>query len=72
MTAKDQSKILKAGFTIIRKRDFERGAKPKRFEIFQKTPERREWHSLDWNFASENARQIRILDLLMDPKIVED
>lgn len=72
MTATDQQKVLKAGFTIIRKRDFTRKNKSKKFEIFQKTPKRTEWHSMDWLFTGVTERDTRIKQLLKDPKIVED
>jgi hypothetical protein len=72
MTAKDQQKVLDAGFTIIRKRDFVRKNKQKRFEIFQKTPERREWHSLEWSFSGVTERDKQISQLLTEPNIVED
>jgi hypothetical protein len=73
MTATDQQKVLKAGFTIIRKREFIRkGARPKRFEIFQKTPERHEWHSREWLFSGVTERDTKVKQLLNDPKIVED
>jgi len=72
MTAKDQLKLLAAGFIIIRKRDFVRANKPVRFEIFQKTPERGEWHSKDWNFESNYKRQKAIDELLKNQNVVED
>lgn len=73
MTAKDQQKVLKAGFTIIRKRDFIRPCpRTKRFEIFQKTPERREWHSREWLFSGVTERDTKVKQLLKAPKIVED
>jgi len=72
MTAIDQQKVLDAGFIIIRKRDFTRMNKPKRFEIFQKTPERREWHSREYLFTGVTERDTRVKKLLKDSKIVED
>jgi hypothetical protein len=72
MTAKDQAKILNAGFTIIRKRDFVRKNKSKRFEIFQKTPQRREWHSRNWLFSGVTERENTMKELLKNPTIIED
>ena len=72
MTAKDQSKMLNAGFTIIKKKDYPRPNKNSRIEIRQKTPVNRNWHTRDWNFTSVDERDFRMKQLLKDPKIVED
>lgn len=72
MTVKDQAKLLNAGFTILRKRDFTRMNKPVKFEIFQKTPERREWHTREWLFTGITHRNERLRELLKDSMIIED
>lgn len=67
MTAKDQYKLLLAGFTILRQ-----GISPQQMlkTIKAKTPERNEWHILESGFKSEAAVQRRIEELLNDPKTV--
>lgn len=72
MTAKDQSKLLKAGFTIIRARnqhvvshEFERS-------IYAKTPAKQDWHKIEKGFESAAALERRMKALLEHDTIVED
>lgn len=69
MTAKDQLKLLDAGFTIIRA-DYER------LKIKSKTKERPEWHFLEGasptGFGTKAGLRSRMDHLLTSPLIVED
>ncbi|QFG53664.1 hypothetical protein [Chryseobacterium sp.] len=62
---RDVQKILKAGFTIIRE-DRERLA------IKCKTATRREWHTLQKDFASKAAMRREMDQLLTISTIIED
>lgn len=57
MTTPDQNKLLDAGFTLVKARNYPRpGGKSTRFEIKQKTPQRRTWHENGWNYANLSDR----------------
>lgn len=67
MTAKDQLKLLKAGFTIIRVQHLP-GSLP---IVKHKDNEHREWTTLIYcNSIAESKRAVQ--NLLMQDKIVED
>ena len=65
MNQKDQLKVLKAGFTIIR-------SEPQSLKIKQKTIEHHEWRTLSSGFASKAALQREMDDLLRYSTIIED
>ena len=71
MESKD-SKLHRAGFTMIRERDrIGAGGKPWRYDIWAKTPKHREWHVLEQDFPSKAARRRRMNELLENLKIIE-
>lgn len=65
MTLDGHRKIIAAGFTIIRPRNFD---KP---EIWYKDSTVRDWRKME-EFASKAARDRRFKELLKDAMIVED
>ena len=65
MTAKDQLKLLKAGFTIIRKEETA-------MKIKFKTKEYREWRTLSGGYTSKASLQKEMDRLLESSDIVED
>lgn len=70
MNAKDQAKIIDAGFTIIRKEFSTDNKMPHRIKA--KTKEKREWHTLENKFPSKAALERRFDELLNYPFTVED
>jgi len=71
MNARDQIKILNAGFRIIRKRNYPE-MNSINLKIVQKTKNRHEWHDLEKNFPSLASRNRRIKELLQDQMTVEN
>ena len=69
MTAKDQLKLLDAGFTIIRMEG--RGTFSDK-RIKYKNKEQRGWATLVSGFKSNSAMQKRVTELLKISTIVED
>ena len=71
MNAKDQVKVLNAGFMLIRS---EIPASVGSFlgKIKCKTIQRREWHTLETGFISKASMDRRIAELLKSDKVVED
>lgn len=65
MNQKDQLKIIKAGFTIIRKEE-------SALKIKYKDRENHDWKTLLSGFASKAALQREVDNLLLSPKTVED
>lgn len=71
MNAQDQIKLLDAGFTLIKPMNYPRpGDKSTRFEIHQKTPERRQWHENGWNYSSPEVRDKIIRNKQKNPKVI--
>ncbi len=68
MTAKDQYKLLKAGFTIIRADQHT----PGNYRIKFKDASNTEWKTKEDGFMSAAALRRRMDFLLSDLKIVED
>jgi hypothetical protein len=71
MTAKDQLKIIAAGFTIIRERDAQIPVEAGCYQLVWKTNNNHEWkiYSRGVSKAARNRVKER---LLADPKVVED
>jgi hypothetical protein len=67
MNATDQQKLVNAGFTIIRKEDFNYILR-----IKVKNNDSREWRTLEKGFATNAALGRRMKELLQDEKTVED
>lgn len=65
MTAKDQLKLLNAGFTIIRKNETD-------LCIKYKSRDAPDWRILAKGFASRAALNRRMNEFLIDEKTVED
>ena len=65
MTAKDQLKLLNAGFTIIRKEETA-------MKIKYKSREHPEWRTLSCGYTSKAALQKEMDRLLKSSDIVED
>lgn len=65
MTAKDQSKLIRAGFTIIRKDEVN-------LTLKAKVVGQSEWHTLYKGFKSKAAMQREVDHLLTFEKFVED
>jgi len=76
MTAKDQRKVLSAGFIILRKETYSswKGKGEHNFilKIKRKTKSYPEWRDFEINFPSQAARDARLKQLLKDPLIIED
>lgn len=72
MDAKDQTKLLDAGFTIIRDDARHISGTNYKCSIKAKTPDRREWFILEKEFKSVQQMVNRVKDLRNDPKIVKD
>lgn len=66
MNGTDQQKLVRAGFTIIRKEDHIR------LIIKFKGPGARDWRTLEKGFASKAALERRMNELLKDEKTVQD
>ena len=71
MTAKDQLKIMRSGFTIVRKRDFEVPVEHGPFKIMEKKISWPEWHVLS-RHATRSERDRELTRLLSEPNVVED
>ncbi len=69
MTAKDQIKIINAGFTIIRREGAESFSNKK---IKYKSKDQREWATLEDGFTSNYKMDNRVKELLKISTIVED
>jgi hypothetical protein len=69
MNATDQQKVVNAGFTIIRKEDFNLNGQ---MRIKTKGTGSHEWKTLEKGFATKAALDRRMKELLQDPKTVED
>lgn len=69
MNAKDQQKLVNAGFTIIRK-EGEFAATGLRIKVKGKGSH--EWKTLEKDFPTRAALDRRMTELLKDPKTVED
>lgn len=69
MNATDQQKLVNAGFTIIRKEDFNMNGQ---MRIKTKGAGSHEWKTLEKGFATKAALERRMKELLQDPKTVED
>jgi hypothetical protein len=69
MNATDQQKLVKAGFTIIRKEDFNMNGQ---MRIKVKGSGSHEWKTLEKGFATKAALERRMKQLLEDPMTVED
>ena len=65
MNAKDQVKVLNAGFTIIR-------MEVSTLRIKAKTKIKRDWHTLRKDFPSEAAMKRYMKELLENRYIIED
>lgn len=65
MTAKDHQKLLRIGFSILRRDSTN-------LKIKMKTPMQVEWHSLKGMFANRHQLDKYMEDLLKDNKIIED
>lgn len=65
MTAKDHQKLLRIGFSILRRDSTN-------LKIKMKTPMQIEWHLLKETFANRHQLEKRMDDLLTDSKIIED
>ena len=68
MNAKNQVKVLNAGFTIIRKEVTHLTEK----RIKAKTKLQMEWHTLEKDFKSAAAMDRRVNELLENKKFIED
>jgi len=72
MEAKDQLKLLKAGFTIIRKEVTHMVGHKFTRRIKGKTVLKPEWHTLEDGFTTTKALEQRMKDYLQSPHIVAD
>ena len=74
MNQTDQSKVLDAGFTIVRERDVYgvHGVSDPTYHIYAKTKEKQEWHKLEGPFKSKAARDRRMKELMLNRKNVID
>ena len=75
MDQSGHTKLLKAGFTIIRERtNYPVGGDLNypRYDLVAKTPDQHEWHIIEKDLKSKAGRERRKKELLKDPKIVED
>lgn len=69
MNATDQQKLVNAGFTIIRKEDFNLNGQ---MRIKTKGAGSHEWRTLEKGFPTKAALDRRMKELLQDQKTVED
>lgn len=72
MNATDQTKLLNAGFTIIRDEVYHVSGIKYKCKIKAKTPLNREWHTLEKDFGSVYSCTQRMKELLEDQKTVQD
>lgn len=70
MNAKDQLKVISAGFTIIREREV--GITNRKPGIAMKSSNCREWYMYPGGFDSKAGRRRVMDDMLKNPKVVED
>lgn len=66
MDAKDQLKVINAGFTIIRSQEFPT------LRIKHKDKDHHEWTTLEKDFPSIRQRDIRMQVLLLKPNYIAD
>jgi hypothetical protein len=66
MTATDQQKVIKAGFTIIRADDHPN------IRIKAKTPDCLDWRTIEKNFKSPYARDKRMAEMVKQPNVIID
>lgn len=66
MDAKDQLKVINAGFTIIRTQEFPT------LRIKYKNKDQTEWATLEKDFPSIRQRDIRMQALLMKSNYIQD
>lgn len=66
MDAKDQLKVINAGFTIIRTQEFPT------LRIKYKNKDHTEWATLEKDFPSIRQRDIRMQALLMKSNYIQD
>ena len=71
MTARNVTKLLKAGFTILKREETKDRQQKDVRRIWAKTNERREWHVMAKDFLTKNALDQRMANLLIDDMIVE-
>lgn len=69
MDATNQQKLVRAGFTIIRKEDFNMNGQ---MRIKVKGNGSHEWRTLEKGFPTKAALERRMKELLQDEKTVED
>ena len=69
MNGRDQQKLINAGFTIIRKEDFNLNGS---LRIKTKGNGSHEWRTLEKGFATKAALERRMKKLLEDEKTIED
>ena len=72
MDATNHQKILNAGFTIIRTEATHVVSHTYNYKIKAKTQKRREWFTLEKDFATGVAFSNRVKELLKDPLTVQD
>lgn len=72
MNATNQQKLLNAGFTIIRDDVRHISGTNYKSAIKAKTPQRRDWFTLEKGFPTVAAMVRRKEELLKDPMTVED
>lgn len=71
MTAKDQLKVINAGFTIIRERDAQIPVEAGCYQLVCKTKHLTEWHV--YSRDCTKAARARVKDkMLTDPMCIED
>ena len=66
MNTKDQHKLLKAGYTILRTSDHPT------VRIKIKNPLTEEWETLEYGFKSKAGRDRRMNEFLESPTVLED
>lgn len=73
MNGPDQHKVIQAGITIIRRRDYTRvGSGEWQHEIIGKNMKAPNWVVLQKGFKSKAARDRVMVEMLKQPTIVED
>lgn len=72
MDAKNQQKLLDAGFTIVRAQAQQKNINKWSCSIKVKTMKQREWTTLENDFESKAGMERRMKELLVDAMVVED
>lgn len=72
MNAKDQHKVIKFGFMIIRKEITHVVSHTYDRKIKYKSEEFTEWKTLEKDFESTAALERRMKELLKNPQVIED